>query len=342
MKVYAALDPRLPLSEVPRVARRVEDLGFDGLHIPETIHDSFAVALLAAEHTSRITVRTAITLAFVRSPTLVAYNAWDLAKFSGGRFELGLGTQIKQNIEGRFGMPWTEPVARIGEYLTVLRELFAAFASGDSIHFEGDSYRLTRLQPYFNPGPDDIAPPPILLGAVNTGMCRLAGQLADGVITHSTNSDPGYLRDIVQPALQTGAAERSRQVPGIIAAVPIATGATPAEVARDRERQRRLLAFLYSTPSYRPTLIRLGLPELFDRLRKLVKAQRWEQLHDVVTDDVLDALLICGDYDALPDLVSDRYAGLVHGIVLPAPTADPENTRLMHAIESLRASSARR
>ncbi|MEU6586196.1 TIGR03617 family F420-dependent LLM class oxidoreductase [Nocardia sp. NPDC046763] len=340
MKVYAALDPRLPLSEVPRVARRVEDLGFDGLHIPETIHDSFAVALLAAEHTSRITLRTAITLAFVRSPTLVAYNAWDLAKFSGGRFELGLGTQIKQNIEGRFGMPWTEPVARIGEYLTVLRELFAAFASGDSIHFEGDSYRLTRLQPYFNPGPDDIAPPPILLGAVNAGMCRVAGQLADGVITHSTNSDPGYLRDIVQPALQAGAAERSRQVPGIIAAVPIATGATAAEVARDRERQRRLLAFLYSTPSYRPTLIRLGLPELFDRLRELAKAQRWEQFPDVVTDDVLDALLVCGDYDALPDLVSDRYAGLVQGIVLPAPAA--ENTRLMHAIESLRASSARR
>ncbi|MGW4121876.1 TIGR03617 family F420-dependent LLM class oxidoreductase [Nocardia sp. NPDC004711] len=337
MKVYAALDPRLPLSEVPRVARRVEDLGFDGVHIPETIHDSFAVALLAAEHTSRITVRTAITLAFVRSPTLVAYNAWDLAKFSGGRFELGLGTQIKQNIEGRFGMPWTEPVARIGEYLTVLRELFSAFASGDSIHFEGDSYRLTRLQPYFNPGPDDIAPPPILLGAVNAGMCRLAGQLADGVITHSTNSDPGYLRDVVQPALHAGAAERSRQAPGIIAAVPIATGATAAEVARDRERQRRLLAFLYSTPSYRPTLIRLGLPALFDRLRELVKAQRWDQLHDVVTDEVLDALLISGDYDALPDLMRDRYAGLVHGIVLPAPAADPENTRLMHAIESLRA-----
>ncbi|MGW3542246.1 TIGR03617 family F420-dependent LLM class oxidoreductase [Nocardia niigatensis] len=338
MKVYAALDARLPLSEVPRAARRVEDLGFDGVHIPETIHDSFAVALLAAEHTSRITVRTAITLAFVRSPTLVAYNAWDLAKFSGGRFELGLGTQIRQNIEGRFGMPWTEPVARMGEYLTVLRELFAAFASGGSIDHDGDNYRVTRLQPYFNPGPDDIAPPPILLGAVNPGMCGLAGQLADGVITHSTNSDPGYLRDVVRPAVEAGAAAHSRPAPGIITAIPIATGPTAAAVARERERQRRLLAFLYSTPSYRPTLLRLGLPELFERLRELVKAQGWHRLHEVVTDDVLDTLLVCGDYEALPELVRDRYAGLVHGIVVPAPAEDPGNTGLRYAIESLRGS----
>ncbi|WP_228000369.1 TIGR03617 family F420-dependent LLM class oxidoreductase [Nocardia australiensis] len=336
MKVYASLDPRLPLSRVPRVAGQLEELGFDGIHIPETIHDSFAVALLAAEHTTRITLRTAITLAFVRSPTLVAYNAWDLAKFSGGRFELGLGTQIRQNIEGRFGMPWTEPVARMGEYLTVLRELFDAFASGSSIHYEGDSYRLTRLQPYFNPGPDDTTTaPPIFLGAVNAGMCRLAGQLADGVITHSTNSDAGYLKNVLRPALRAGAEERSRTPPGIIAAVPIATGGDAAAVQRERERMRRLLAFLYSTPSYQPALSRLGLPELFERLRALAQAQRWDQLDDVMTDDILNTLLICGDYRTLPDLVRERYEGLVEGIVMPAPSDDPADTRLEFAIESL-------
>src|SRR5919205_2631725 len=108
MKVYAAMDPQLPLADVPAYGRRVEHLGFDGLHVAETIHDSLALALLALEHTTRITVRTAVTLAFVRSPTLVAYTAWDLSVLSGGRFELGLGTQIKQNIEGRYGMPWGE------------------------------------------------------------------------------------------------------------------------------------------------------------------------------------------------------------------------------------------
>ncbi|BEK94751.1 TIGR03617 family F420-dependent LLM class oxidoreductase [Nocardia seriolae] len=337
MKVYAALDPRLPLSAVPRVAKRLEELGFDGIHIPETIHDSFAVALLAAEHTARITVRTAITLAFVRSPTLVAYSAWDLAKFSGGRFELGLGTQIRQNIEDRYGMPWSEPVTRMGEYLAVLRELFSAFASGGSIEFEGGDYRITRMQPYFNPGPDDRTAPPILLGAVNPGMCRLAGRLADGVITHSTNSDPGYLRDVVRPALLAGAEAAGRTPPALIAATTIATGPDADAVTRERERLRRLQAFLYSTPAYRSALERLGLPKLFDRLRDLVRTQQWDRLHEVMTDDILDTLLISGDYDALPELIHNRYHGLAAGVVMSAPAEDPDDARLKNTIEQIRA-----
>ncbi|MEV6139100.1 TIGR03617 family F420-dependent LLM class oxidoreductase [Nocardia sp. NPDC051990] len=340
MKVYAGLDPRLPLSDVPRVAACLEKLGFDGIHIPETIHDSFAVALLAAEHTTTIVVRTAITLAFVRSPTLLAYNAWDLAKFSGGRFELGLGTQIRQNIEQRFGMPWSEPVARIEDYVATLKKLFAAFTSGESIHHEGPMYRLTRLQPYFNPGPDDPIAPPLFLGAVNARMCRLAGGIADGVITHSTNSDPGYLRDVVLPAMRKGAEEHSRNPPEVIAAAAIATGGDAVAVERERERLRRLLAFLYSTPSYRPTLERLGLPELGDRLRQLVKAERWDRLADVMTDSVLDVLLISGPYDALPNLIRARYEGLADGIVMPAPSGDVVDTRLQLALESLRSHAA--
>src|SRR6476620_1667443 len=123
MKAYAAMDPQMPLAGVAAYARRVEQLGFDGLHVAETIHDSMAVALLALEHTARITVRTAVTLAFVRSPTLVAYTAWDLSVLSGGRFELGLGTEIKQNIQDRFGMPWTGPLSRIKDYVAALDAL---------------------------------------------------------------------------------------------------------------------------------------------------------------------------------------------------------------------------
>ena len=122
MKVYSGMDPRLPLRDVAGYARRVEQLGFDGLHVAETIHDSLAVALLALEHTTTMTVRTSITLAFVRSPTLVAYTAWDLAVMSGGRFELGLGSQIKQNIRDRYGMPWSEPRSRMRDYLGALSQ----------------------------------------------------------------------------------------------------------------------------------------------------------------------------------------------------------------------------
>lgn len=338
MQIFAALDARMPLSQVPYVARRMEKLGFDGIHIPETIHDAFSVALLAAEHTDRMTIRTAVSLAFVRSPTQVAYNAWDLATFSNGRFELGLGTQIRQNIEDRFGMPWTEPVPRMSEYVEAVQHLFAAFATGDSVRYEGDHYRITRMQPYFNPGPAAVVPPAILLGAVNPRMCRLAGKLAAGLITHSTNSDPGYLREVVRPALSSGAARAGRPAPPkLIASATLATGADAATVQQERERQRRMLAFLYSTPPYRPTLERHGWPELFDQLQALVRSERWDQLPHVISDDVLDALLICGTYDALPDLLLGRYRGIADGIAMPAPMSETDDAGLAAAIKTIRA-----
>ncbi|GLY70326.1 TIGR03617 family F420-dependent LLM class oxidoreductase [Amycolatopsis taiwanensis] len=336
MKVYASLDPRLPLSEVPAHTRRLEALGFDGIHIPETIHDSLAVALLAVEHTNRITVRTSVTLAFVRSPTLVAYAAWDLAKLSNGRFELGLGSQIRQNIEGRFAMPWSEPTARMREYIEALRALFAAFESGDSVHFEGDTYRLTRLQPYFNPGPAECGAPPVFLGAVNRRMCEVAGEAAAGVITHSTNSDPAYLDEVVRPALRLGA-ERARRPdePLIIAATTLATGGDDSAVAQAREKQRRLLAFLYTTPSYRPTLERHGWADLPERLRALVRAERWEELPAVLTDDVLDVVLTCGRYDQLPEIVLRRFGGVADGVVVPAPAGESDDPSLAAAIAAI-------
>jgi len=341
MKVFAAMAPELPLATVPSYARRVERLGFDGLHVAETIHDSMAAALLAVEHTSSITVRTAVTLAFVRSPTLLAYTAWDLAILSNGRFELGLGTQIRQNIQDRFGMPWSEPLARMAEYIAVLDALFEAFRTGDGVHYEGDIYRVTRLQPYFNPGPKDIDGPRIWLGAVNAGMCALAGRTAHGVLTHSTNSDPGYLRDVVCPALRRGAQDRGREEqPLIVASTAIATGNTDAAVADERERQRRMLAFLLSTPSYAPALERRGWTELGDRLRTLMKEQRWNELPTVLTDVVLDELVTCGRYDELPEILRMKFAGIVDGVVLP-PLGDDDDDELIQAsVRSLQRETA--
>ncbi|WP_205874404.1 TIGR03617 family F420-dependent LLM class oxidoreductase [Mycobacterium camsae] len=336
MQVLAAMTPELPLSEVGAYVRRVERLGFDGVHIAETIHDSLTVAALAAEHTTRLRIRTAVTLAFVRSPTLTAYAAWDLALLSGGRFELGLGSQIRQNIEDRFGMPWSEPQARMREYVEALQALFAAFGSGGPIDYTGDSYRLTRLQPYFNPGPCDITPPPIWLGAVNAGMCELAGRVAHGVVTHSTNSDPEYLRDVVKPGLQRGAAAAGRgEAPQLVVSTAIATGRTDDEVAAQWERQRRMLAFLLSTPAYAGALKRRGWTSLPDRLRTLTRDQRWDELSAVLDDTVLDALVVRGRYDELPQLLWGRYGDIADGLVLPPP-AGTDDEPLARCIREMR------
>jgi probable F420-dependent oxidoreductase len=342
MKVYAGMDPRLPLREVPAYARRIEAMGFDGLHVAETVHDALAVSLLVAEHTERLTIRTSVALAFVRSPTLTAYAAWDLSAFSGGRFQLGLGTQIRQNITERMAMPWSEPVARLREYLDVLDGLYAAFRTGERPHVEGDVYLVTRLQPYFNPGPDaDTVVPPTWLGGVNAGVCELAGERAAGFVTHPTNSNPRYLEAICLPHLRAGAERAGRPVPELVVGAAVITGATEADVVAERERQRRMFAFLYSTPAYARTLELHGWDDLAGELQALIRADRWDDLPALVTDELLDVLLPTGTYDELAPVLVERFGHLADGLLLgtqPDPTNDEGVAGL---VAKLRARAAR-
>ncbi len=334
------MDPRLSVPDVIAHARRVEALGYDGLHVAETVHDALALSLLVAEHTELLTIRTSVTLAFVRSPTLVAYAAWDIAKFSGGRFQLGLGTQIRQNIEDRYGMPWADPVERMGDYLGALDARFECFRTGAPLHYESGHYRLTRLQPYFNPGPDETTVvPPLWLGGVNAGICRLAGARAAGFVTHPTNSDPRYLETLCRPNLAVGAEGAGRTLDDLelVAGAQVATGATAAEVAAERERQRRLFAFLYSTPAYRRTLELYGWGDLTGRLGDLVRRDRWDDLAAVVTDEVLDALVPSATFEELPDLLAARFGHLAQGVTLAVPGDPAHDGAFAEVVAAVRA-----
>ncbi len=343
MKVYAGMDPRLSLLEAVAHAQRVERLGYDGLHVAETVHDSMAVALLVAEHTERITVRTSVTLAFARSPTLLAYAAWDIAKLSGGRFELGLGAQIRQNIEDRYAVPFgDDPIGRLGDYVGAVRAAFASFASGAAPDYKSAHYRVTRMQPYFNPGPDATTHPPLIfLGGVQRKACALAGAVGDGFVSHPTNSNPRYLRETCLPALAEGARAAGRELDGVgfetVIGTSVITGATPAAVLVERERQRRLLAFLYSTPAYAPTLELYGWNEVGPHLRDLIRHDRWDDLADVLSDEVLDTLVPCGTFGELPDLLRDRFSGLGQGIVVSPPANEGDDAAFGAVVAALRA-----
>lgn len=337
MKVYAGMDPRLSLPDAIAHAVRVEGLGYDGLHVAETVHDALAVALLVAEHTQRIVVRTSVALAFTRSPTLLAYAAWDISKLSGGRFELGLGTQIRQNIEDRYGVPFgQDPIGRLGDYVGAVRAAFASFASGEAPSYESPHYRVTRLQPYFNPGPDEeTVAPPLYLGGVQRRACELAGAVGDGFVSHPTNSNPLYLRQVCLPALAEGARTAGRDLGAAgfetVIGTSVITGATVDAVLAERERQRRLLAFLYSTPAYAPTLELYGWADLGPRLRDLIRHDRWEDLAGVLSDEVLDTLVPCGTFDELPAILHERFAGLGQGIVV-SPPAESGNDAAFRAV----------
>jgi probable F420-dependent oxidoreductase len=342
VKAYAGMDPRMPLSAVPAYARRVEAIGYDGISVPETIHDSLAVALLIAEHTQRLTIRTAVTLAFTRSPTLTAYAAWDLSAFSQGRFQLGLGPQIRQNIEDRMGMPWTPPVARMRSFIAALRAMYDAFRTGELQPVPDGDYPVTRLQPYFNPGPDpDTVTPPTWLGAVGPDMCRLAGELADGIVTHPTNSNPRYLEEICLPNLHAGAQRAGRDPAAIevVTVVTLAAGASDEELDRERDRQRRLLAFLYSTPAYRKTLELYGIGELGGQLREVIRAERWDDLHTLIPDELLDTLLVSGRYETLGPQLTERYKGLANGLLLGPLRPEQDDADLARLVASVQAAS---
>ncbi|CAB4883257.1 unannotated protein [freshwater metagenome] len=339
MRVYAGMSDRVSLRDTIAYAQRVEALGYNGLHVPETVHDGLAASLLALEHTTALTVRTSVIVAFPRSPMLTAYAAWDLAAFSSGRFQLGLGTQIKPNIEGRYSVPWTEPVTRMRDYVGALRAIWRSFQEGVPLAYETTNYRFSRLQPFFNPGPLNVTPPTIWLGGVNEGMVRLAGSHADGIVTHPTNSNPRYLREICLPALREGEAltGRARDSVEIVSGSQYITGPTAADVDRNREHHRRLLAFLYSTPAYRRTLTLHGWEDLGERLQTITRTQQWDTLHQHVTDEVIDALVPQGTWDQLPEVIAQCFGDLADGVILTLPEDPANDARFREVIAAVQA-----
>ncbi len=335
MKVYASMSDHLPLAEVPSYVRRVEALGYDGIHVAETVHDVFLTALLAIQSSQRLEVRTAVALAFPRSPMVTALAAWDLARLSEGRFSLGLGTQVKGNIEGRYATTWSDPVGRMADYVTSLRTIFARFQDGGSLEHQGLHYRFTRLQPYFNPGPHDQPDVPILLGGVGAEMVTLAGAVADGLVTHPTSSLPEAL-ELLRSRLRIGEQSAGRRSTPLIASTQFATGATGRAVAADRERKRHQLAFLYATPAYREALVLVGEGERADALHALSREGRWEDLPALLDDALLDRLCPAAPFADLAELLLERYAGRADALVVSPPEDANDDPALRAVLDQVR------
>lgn len=325
-EIFASTPENLNLAEIGPFAQRVEAMGYDGLFVSDAIHDGLLLACQALSATTRLKVGTSVLVVFPRSPMNVALASWDLQKMSGGRFELGMGTQIKQNIEERYSARWLPPAAGMREYIGALRAIFHTFRSGERLNYEGEHYKFTRLQPFFNPGPIDAPDVPLMLGAVGPKMLELVGQTADGIHTHPTNTSVRYLKEVILPQIAVGAAKRDpgRARPLICASQFVATGPDDATVASERERFRNMLAFLFSTPAYWASLELFGWQQVGEDLRALTREGRWKDMPAVFTDEVLDTFLVCGRYDELPEHLLSRFGGLVNRITLTVPE-DPAN-----------------
>jgi probable F420-dependent oxidoreductase len=301
-------------------ARAAESLGFAGLWTSETRHDAFLPLALAASETEKIELGTAVAIAFSRSPMEVAQTAWDLQDLSGGRFILGLGTQVKAHVKRRFSMPWDRPVARLREYILALRAIWASFRSEGPLGFEGEFYRHTLMTPFFNPGPIENPEVPVYIAGVNTNLARLAGELCDGFHVHPFHS-PEYVRGTVKPAI-AGGARRENRVPEeveLATAAFVITGHSGAEIDEQREKVRAQISFYASTPTYRPVLETHGWEKVGERLGKLAREKRWDEMPDIVTDEMLGTFTVEAAPAELGEALKQRYEGLIDRVTLYEP-----------------------
>jgi probable F420-dependent oxidoreductase len=299
------------LTEVPAASRAAEEAGFAGMWANDTKHNPFVALAGAAMHTSRLELGTGIVVAFSRSPMLTAQSAWDLSRLSGGRFLLGLGTQVRAHIERRFGMAWDPPAPKLREYVHAVRAIWRTWQEGAPLRVSGKYYNLNLMGPFFNPGPNAQPTVPILIAGVNEVLCRLAGEVSDGFILHPIHSVT-YLREFVLPHLAEGLAKAGRRRADLqlYAPVIVAPGETRDEQAASLARARARVAFYGSTPTYRLLLEIVGYADVADRLRQMVSQGRMNEIAGQVPDGLLDAIVIRGAYDEIGHQLRERYAGL--------------------------------
>ncbi|MFA9429414.1 TIGR03617 family F420-dependent LLM class oxidoreductase [Egicoccus sp. AB-alg2] len=325
-----------PLAEVAGLAAAAEVGGYDGWFTGETAHEPLLACTAAGVATERLQVGTAIAVAFPRSPMHVAQAAHDLQALTGGRFVLGLGSQVKAHVEKRFSATWSAPAARMRDFVLALRAIWSAWETGDRLAYRGEFYRHTLMTPFFTPPAHGHGPPPVWLAAVGRRMTEVAGEVADGVLCHGFTTDR-YLREVTLPALGAGAEGAGRRRDDVEVALPVfaVTGHDELEVARADAFVRQQLAFYGSTPAYRPVLELHGWGHLHEELHTRSLRGEWDAMPELVDDEVLHAFAVVAPPDGLGAAIRARYGDLADRVSLYTPF-QPSAEDVAHLAAGLR------
>ena len=300
------------LDKVGAQARELEEMGYSGIHTAETGHDPFLPLVIAAQATSRVDLATAIAVAFARSPMTLAHIGHDLNAASRGRFALGLGSQIRAHITRRFSMPWSQPAARMREFILAMRAIWANWHESTPLRFTGKFYAHTLMTPFFTPTNTEFGPPRVLLAAVGPLMTEVAGEVADGIIVHAFTTEK-YLRETTLPALERGFAKAGKRRADFEVRYPcfVVTGRDERELAQASAATKQQIAFYGSTPAYKPVLDSIGVGELQTELNAMSKQGRWAEMGGLVTDDMLDAFAIVAPPEEIATRLLARYGDII-------------------------------
>ena len=300
------------LASVAAEAAWAERIGYDSMSSNETSHDSFLPLALAATSTTRAVLETRVAIAFPRSPMIIAYLGRDLNDLSKGRFRLGLGTQVKGHIQRRFSTDWEAPGPRLREYVQSLRAIWNSWQSGEKLNYHGESYNFSLMTPFFSPGPSEYPLPEVFTAAVNAYNCQVAGEVSDGLMLHSLTS-PEYVKNVVRPSLIKGAqkAGRNGDMIKVTGGGFIITGPNRDSIRAMEPEVRKRIAFYASTRSYFPVLESHGFLEIGHELHEMSLKGQWAEMAELVSDEMLDAFSVSGEYDEIADRFVDRYGGLL-------------------------------
>ncbi len=319
MFLDAALS-KYDLQAVPEYAHRVEAIGYDCLWTSETAHDPFLPLAIASTTTSSLKLGTSIAVAFPRSPMVIAYTAWDIQKASAGRFILGLGSQVRGHNERRFSVKFESPGPKLREVVQALRAIWECWQQGTPLRFKGEFYNFDLMTPFFNPGPIEHPKIPVFIAGVNRYMCRVAGEVCDGLHVHPFHT-PKYLREYVRPAVEDGlrVSKRSSQDFAYATATFVVVGDTEGERAANTEAVRQQIAFYASTRTYEPVLAAHGWEGIAPELHQKSLDGDWKAMARLISDDMLDTIAVSGTYESIGTKLRERYAGLVDRIALYQP-----------------------
>ncbi|MCV7229994.1 TIGR03617 family F420-dependent LLM class oxidoreductase [Mycolicibacterium komossense] len=297
-----------------------ERIGHDGVWTTEVSRDPFLPLAVAAEKSATLQLGTAVAVAFARNPMSMAVVANDLNVFSGGRFVLGLGSQIEAHITRRFGMPWSAPAERIREYVAALHAIWNSWQSGERLDFRGEHYRHTLMTPMFSPGPSPYGPPPVLIAAVGPKMTRVTAEVADGLLVHGFTT-ARYLREVTMPVVQEGLHVSCRKRDHFTVVYPglVVTGGDQSEFDEALTQVRRQIAFYGATPAYRGVLDLHGWGDLHAELHRLSKLGDWAAMTGLVDDDMLNTFAVVGEPEAVGAQIVRRFGGLVDRFTLYTP-----------------------
>lgn len=319
------IDAGLAFDKLEGIAEQVqqyEAAGYDGCISAETAHDPMLPLVLAAEHSRRIELLTTIVVAFARSPMTLAHTAHDLNQYSGGRFILGLGSQIRPHITKRFNMPWSHPAARMREFIQALRAIWACWYQGEALRFKGEFYSHTLMTPMFTPLNTEHGAPRVMLAAVGPKMTEVVGEVTDGMILHAFTTRR-YVDEVTLPSITRGLERAGRKRTDLELSCPlfVVTGRDAREWEASRRATCKQIAFYASTPAYRGVLEMHGWGGLQSELNAMSKRGEWDEMGERIDDGMLEEFAIMGEPDELPRLLKARWGDVLDRISPGLPGA---------------------